>query len=140
MEAFTQAAAYMGAIGTVASGLVYVLKRKTDVSVGTEEWMRRLVSDQIAARDAERGDCTERIEVLTGRLDAAEDRATRTEAKVDECEGKLRQTLRDRLEDIRSTQSVRRELRDLTAKYNDLRTTLDAIEPLPKSEPPGPSY
>jgi chromosome segregation ATPase len=132
----SQVIGYSVAVTAAVNGVVWVAKKLTQRGSDQDEWTRRLVDEQMTKRESERADCTERINVLTTRLDVVEERASAAEAKVDECEGKHRRILEDRVNDITVRHQMVRQLRDITAKYDELRGIVDVISELPPSSPP----
>lgn len=79
--------AIASAITTAVAAIVVAAIRSKEKS---EASFARLFEAEMGKRDQDRGDCTQRINTLTGRLDSAEDALRECNAKHDDCQSATR--------------------------------------------------
>jgi chromosome segregation ATPase len=128
VSALAESAAYVGLATTIVQGVIYVVRKRADDESKSDEWMRDLVDEQIAKREAERKDCTEQIRHLTTRLDASDERADAIQSQLDDCHDQHATA-------IAARHATHRELTDIRTKYTELRGIVDVISERPPSSP-----
>lgn len=133
-----QVAGYAAAAQAGVAGLVWIAKKLTthkvteaDREAERDAWLRKKLDAEQAGRETDREDCTGRIEALREEVSGIAHKLTETDRRLEECKRQHAVTLEQRAMDITERHKINRELRTLTAKYQELRGIVDVIETIP---------